>query len=151
MHDALPVQEAQGLGRLGNHRVAQLLEGDVGAVGEAVGAHRHHGHVIGGFAEARGSVANLPRGVQRHEVGFPKVRLAAGVLGHEPAQVVQDGPARQTVAHGVGLVGDLRGEGAAVLVGGSHHGALAARADDVGSVQGEGAIAIAYEGQIVAR
>lgn len=150
MHDALAVQKVQRAGGLRNDDVAQLLEGGAG-VGEGVVAKGHDGHVVGGLAEPRHAIADLARGIHRHEVRLVEMLLAQRVVDHEASQVGKHRSARQAVAHGVGLVGDLRGEEAALLVGGGNDGALAAGADDVGGVQSEGAVAVALEGQIGAR
>lgn len=77
-----------------------------------------------------------------------EVLLTEGVFGHEAPQVAEHGPACEAVAHGVGLVGDLSDEGAALLIGGGDDRALAAGSDDVGGVQGEGAVSVALEGKV---
>ena len=147
MHDALIVQVRKRAGGLRDDPVAQLFEG--GAVaGEGVVAQGHDGHVVGGLAEPRHLVADLACGVHRHEVRLAEVLLAEGVFGHETPQVAEHGPAREAVAHGVRLVGNLRDEGAALLIGGGDDRALAAGSDDIGGVQGEDAVAVALEGEV---
>ena len=147
MHNALVVQVRKRAGGLWNDPVAHLFEG--GAVaGEGVVAQGHDDHIVGGLAEPRHLVADLARGVQGHEVRLAEVLLTEGVFGHEAPQVAEHGPACEAVAHGVGLVGDLSDEGAALLIGGGDDRALAAGSDDVGGVQGEGAVSVALEGKV---